>query len=321
MKIKTKPRIILLFALIFVFYLYYILPSVISWGPIDNYRNFSVRTTVNVTDAMPEIVNITCNNGTAITLNAGTVYPVICKIELKDYNGGNTLNGTGSSGVNASTFYYYLNASEDPDDNNVHYTNSTCEVNGTAFANYSINWTCTFYTWYYANNGTWIINITVHDRYNGRSYNVTGTRNATIGSLYAVNVTNVIDFGDMYVGETSTTSVEANITNFGNMDINISLYGFGGENQTLYPDLAMVCAVRNLSLDTERYSVNGSEAWAAMTPISGTPTALPNMTLIQQQDDSTPVMNATYWRLYIDPISNPFGQCNGTVIFSAESAI
>jgi hypothetical protein len=316
---ETKNRLklfVVVFSILFVFYLFNVAPSVVSWGPLNNYRNFSVRTTVNITNAMPEILNITCNNGSSVTLIPGSTQNVTCIIQIRDYNGGITIDGTNGSGVNTSTLYYFQNSSQDPDDNNVHYTNSSCSVTGTA-SGYYINWSCGFNMWYYSNNGTWRINVTVHDRYQNTSYNVSSERNTSVNSLYAINVTDVINFGDMSVGDVSANPAQANITNFGNMRINISLYGFGADNQTRYGAYAMICEIRNLTLNTERYSIVESDAWAAMTPISGTPTKINSLSIVQQEDDVVPVVNSTYWKLYIDPVSNPFGQCNGTVIFSA----
>jgi hypothetical protein len=321
MKTKEKLKLSILFGLIFVFYIYLALPSVVSWGPMNNYRNVSVRTTVNITDAMPEVLNITCNSGAAVTLTAGGTQNVTCLIQIRDYNGGNTLNGTvdsgsGVSGVNMSTFYHILNQSNEADDNNTHYTNSSCSLTGIPNG-YYVNWTCAFNVLYYANNGTWTVNATVHDRYNNRSFNVSGYQNVTINALYALNVTDVIDFGQMFVGETSTSPVQANITNFGNMQINVSVYGYGSDNQTLYSNYALICEVRNLSLSTERYSISSADAWSAMTPITASSVQIINLTVDRRTNDNAEVRNATYWRLYVDPASNPFGQCNGTVVFSA----
>jgi hypothetical protein len=316
---KQLPRLrilVIMFSLLFVAYLFYVLPSAISWGPLNNYRNVSVRTTVNITDAMPEIINISCNAGAAVNLVPGDRQNVTCIIQLRDYNGGNTIDGTNGSGVNASFFYYSLNQSNDPDDNNVHYTNDSCLVNGSASGWY-INWTCSFFPWYYANNGTWRINVSVHDRYHNKSYNVSGTGNFSIQPLYALNVTDTINFGDMAVGDTSQNGIQANITNFGNMKINISIYGYGAQNQTSYGAYAMICEQRNLTLNTERYSLNATDLWSGMTAITGAPVLIPGLSLLQQQDDLVQVYNSTYWKLYVDPISNPFGVCNGTVIFSA----
>jgi hypothetical protein len=212
-KIPTSILIIILFLL----YLYTLFPSVLSWGPGPNYVNYSVRTTVNVTQAYPEIINVTCNSGQSITLNAGTTRNTFCLVQIRDYNGGNTI-------INVNeTFYYYLNQSSDPNDNNTHYTNSTCTANSTS--GYYTNWTCAVDLLYYSNNGSWRANVTVIDDNNMTTNDY---RNATINALYALNVTDLIDFGNMAVGDTTQDPpVQANVTNFGNRNINISLYGFG----------------------------------------------------------------------------------------------
>jgi hypothetical protein len=319
MKSQNKIKILLItFLCVFALYAITILPTVLSWGPLNNYRNFSVKTTVNVTESMPEIMNITCNSGNSVLLMPGGQQNVTCVIQLRDFNGGNTINGTGGSGVNASYFYYFLNKSDDPDDNNVHYTNNSCTLNGTDNGWY-INWTCSFMPWYYANNGSWFINVSVHDRYHSTSYNVSGTGNFTISALYAINVTDTINFGDMAVGDTSANPIQANITNFGNMRLNITVYGFGGENRTLYANYSMICDQRNLTSNVERYSINQSDLWSGMTPINNTAVTIQAFNIVQRTNDLEPVVNSTYWRLYIDPASNPYGTCNGTVVFGASA--
>ena len=281
---------------------------VTSWGPSSNYENVSVRTTVNVTNALPEILNITCNNEANITLNAGTTFALTCLVEIRDFSGGNTINSTNV------TFYYYLNESSDSDDNNTHYTNSSCTENSTN--GYFANWTCVFDVLYYANNGTWEANITVKDDYNLTANDYT---NATIDSLYALNVTNPIDFGNMFVGETKDPPIGANITNFGNMDINVSLYGFGGDDEVTGAGVAMICEVLNITLPNERYTTNASEAYADMTSITGAAVTISELTIPQQTNDSQQEINGTYWMLYVNESTNPYGECNGTVIFAAES--
>jgi hypothetical protein len=288
-------------------YIYTFLPSVLSWGPGTNYRNVSVKTTVNVTQAYPEILNVTCNNGTALTLNPGSYVTITCIVSIRDFNGGTEINNTNG------TFYYYLNQSTDPNDNNVHYANSSC-AGGTANGN-DVNWTCSFSIFYYANNGSWRMNATVIDKYNMTTSSYT---NVTISQLYALNVTNLIDFGNMAVGDTTITSVQANITNFGNMNINVSVYGFGGDNETTGAGYAMLCQQRNLTLPNERFGLNVSTNYDSMTAVTNTYSPISGLTVLQQTDDAQQVINSTYWRIHINISSNPFGICNGTVVFSAE---
>jgi hypothetical protein len=310
MQIRNKAiPIIGLLLCLFVIYIYNCTSPVLSyWGAGTNYKNVSVRTTVNVTQAYPEIINMTCNSGTAITLNAGTTKTASCLIQIRDYNGGNTI-----SSVNG-TFYYYLNASSDPNDNNEHYTNSSCIENTTN--GYYTNWTCSWDLWYYANNGTWRANATVMDNYN---LSVFSYRNVTVSTLYALNVTPLIDFGNMAVGDTKDPSVQANVTNFGNRNISVSVYGFGGEDPVAYANMAMVCEVRNISISNERYGLGLATLYDSMTSVTSAAINITGLKVYQQIDDAQQVINSTYWRLHVNVTTNPFGQCNGTVVFSAEA--
>lgn len=303
-----KKTIIIVFSFLLLISIYIWLPLAIGWGPSGNYENVSVRTTVNITDSYPEILNITCNNGSSITLNAGSTYIMSCQVQVMDYNGGNTINSTNL------TFYYFLNQSSDPDDNNVHYTNSSClqgSING-----YYANWTCYLDIWYYANNGTWIAEATVMDSHN---FTDTASFNVSISPLYALNVTPLIDFGPMAVGDYSLSSVSSNITNLGNRDINITLYGYGGDDEVTGAGLAMICEQRNISISNERYHLSSATLYDAMTPLAGAATTITGFSLAQQTDDSQPVVNSTYWRLHVNVTTNPFGICNGTVIFAAQA--
>jgi hypothetical protein len=304
---KKVSVIILLCLIIFLVYLYNSIPPVLSWGNGSNYKNYSVRSTVNVTNAYPEIINITCNSGASITLTAGSTKTVSCLVQIRDYNGGNTINY-----VNG-TFYYYLNQSSDPDDNNTHYTNATC-INETPNG-YYVNWTCAFDVWYYANNGSWRINSTVNDSFGAKDndYN-----NATISALLALNVTDLIDFGQLAVTQTSL-SIQANVTNFGNRPINVTVYGFGGNDSVAGAGLAMNCTVRNISISNERYDINASANYDLMTSLTGSPIMIPGIKIEKQTLPDVYAFNSTYWRLHVNITTNPFGVCNGTVVFSAES--
>ena len=282
---------------------------VTSWGPSGNYENYSVRTTVNVTNSYPEILNITCNGDNPITLTAGSTQLVTCIVEIRDYNGWDdviSVNGT---------FYHYLNESSDSDDNNTHYTNSSC-TQGSNDGQYLVNWTCSYDVWYYAVNGTWEANSTVNDSYSTIDNDF---GNASISALLALNVTDVIDFGQLAVTETSPTPVEANVTNFGNVPINVSVWGYGGNESVAGAGFAMLCAIRNITLPNERYSLNSGDAYNVMTPITGASVTIPGLKIEKQTLSSALSVNSTYWRLHINLTTNPFGICNGTLVFAAEA--
>jgi len=298
----------LIFVFMLVFFIFIRIPSAVSWGPGSNYRNYSVRTTVNVTNAYPEVINITCNGGSAIVLNGGTTKLVSCLVQTRDYNGGNTI-----SFANA-TFYYYLNYSSNTDDNNTHYTNSSCSKEGGSSGYYQ-NWTCVFDVWYYANNGSWRVNATVWDDLNTSGLNA---NNASIGALLALNVTEVIDYGVLSVDDTSN-STQANVTNFGNLPINVTVYGFGGDNASTGAGIALRCEQRNISISNERYSSTDVD-YDSMISITGTAAMVPGVNIAKQTDPATLMINSTYWKLHINITDNPFGICNGTVVFSATGA-
>ncbi|MDD9954110.1 MAG: hypothetical protein OXR66_07285 [Candidatus Woesearchaeota archaeon] len=280
-----------------------------SQGP--NNRNVSVDTTVNITESLPTVLDVLINGGeTNLTLNAGGTLEVECNASIRDYNGGATITDV------SATFYDQLNSNDtDVDDNNTHYSNASC-TGGTPDG-YFRNFTCTFDVLYYANVGMWVCNVTATDSYafnesvnpNASNFNVTH-----IDEIFALNVTTLIDYGDLAVGDTSSPQ-EANVTNIGNTNINISVEGYGA---TLDDGLAMVCDVGNISIEYEMYNLVGGVDTSLYANLSSTATQIVNLTIPQQTNDSQQEINATYWLLYVPP--NPFGICNGTVIFQAEAS-
>lgn len=267
-----------------------------------NYDHVNVTTIVNVTNALPEILNVTVEGANDnITLNAGMTRTVTCNATIRDYNGFNDIDV-----VNA-TLYHHLNSSDDADDMNYHYTNTSC-AEADNDGQYLANYTCTFDVYYFANNGTWNCNVTVEDMYNftDSEYNSTN-----IDSLYALNVTDTIDYGNLSVTEYSD-NITATVTNFGNMDINVSVLGYG---QTEGDGLGFVCGTgTNISVEHQRFAGTTID-WSSKIPLASTNQDV-GITVAQQQDDLTPVTADTYWQLYVPP--NPFGVCTGTVRFTAQ---
>ncbi|MGV8169316.1 MAG: hypothetical protein ACP5N3_04640 [Candidatus Nanoarchaeia archaeon] len=277
--------------------------SIVGFVASYNYEYVNVTTKVNITNAYPEIMNITVGSPSPlnITLNAGATRLVQCNASIRDWNGFDEIANV------SATFYDSRNVSSDPDDNNTHYTNANCtEVN--TYDLYYADYTCNFSIQYYANNGSWTCNLTVIDDYN---FTDDGTNTTTINALYALNVTDVIDYGNLSVTDYSE-NITATITNYGNRDINVSVLGYG---LTEGDGLGFVCPLgTNISVENQRFSVSASDAWAAKTPLSATNQDM-ETTLLQRQSEVTPVTQETYWQLYVPP--NPFGLCTGTVRFTA----
>jgi len=200
------------------------------------------------------------------------------------------------------------------DDNNTHYTNASC-AGGTP-SGFFRNFTCSFDVLYYANAGQWICNVTATDPYafanasrNQSNYNVT-----SIDGLLALNVTALIDYGDLAVGDISSPE-QANVTNFGNLDINVTVKGYGS---TLDDGLSFTCEQGNISIEYEKHNLVGGSDPSAYTNLSSTLTQVSGLTIPQQTNDSQQEINTTYWLLVVPP--NPFGLCNGSVVFQAESS-
>lgn len=265
-----------------------------------NYEYVNVTTRVNVTNAYPEILNITVDLD--ILLNAGTSKQVFCNVSVRDWNG-----YTDIQNVNG-TLYHSSSSAASADNNNSHYTDTNCSlVNGNGFYG---NYSCNFTVWYYANPGNWTCNITVIDDYN---FTDTGEKNTTIQTFYALNVTPLIDFGDMAVGDTKN-NITANVTNYGNANINISVEGYGA---TPNDGLAMNCQQRNITIDNLHYSINAT-VWGSATALTGASFNVTGLTVPKRTAGI--LWNQTYWHLYIPPAQNPYGLCNGTVVFTAWSA-
>ncbi len=275
-----------------------------------NYKNVTVLTKVHISNSKPEVLSLAVyqdtNSSTKnITLSAGLTRVVTCNATVRDWDGYNDIVN-----VNATLWDTLNSNSNAADDNNTHYTNANCTNAGNG-VNYTVNYICTFNVYYYANNGTWMCNATAMDTFNKTGYN---TNTTVIYPLYALNVTDGIDYGNVAVEDYSTTQT-SNVTNFGNQAINISVEGYG----TARGDgLAMNCTLGgNISIANERFSADIAAVWGAKVPLtSGSTQIIPALTIAKQTVPSTPMVNSTYWQLYIPP--NPGGNCTGYVIFQAE---
>jgi hypothetical protein len=269
-----------------------------------SYDDTNVTTRVNVTTARPEVLGVTIQSYQNITLNQGTTRTVMCNATIRDYNGYADINIT-----NATLFSTWNSSFGGSDDKNNHYTNTSCALIAGAgvIGNYSWN----FEVYYYAVNGTWNCTVYVNDTlgYTGHNQNTT-----YLNPLYALNLTDLINYGNLAQSAYSD-NITVNITNFGNMNINVTVAGFGSVQND---GLAMVCAVRNITLSNEKYTIVPNTAFASKTTLTGTSTQT-GLTILKQWQDSVYSENSTYWELYVDPTNNPFGICNGTILFAATA--
>jgi hypothetical protein len=269
-------------------------------GPNDTHINITI---------FAKFINISymiIDDSNQIDLQAGTTKSVYCNITVSD-----PADYTYIQGVNA-TFYSITNRSNSTDNNRTHYSNSSCTflTGGGQSADYQ----CIFNVWHFAINGTWNCTGYAWDSYS----NITLNNITTVNQLFALNVTtSIINYTALQPNETSP-NVTVNISNVGNMPMNISVYGFGGDNATTGAGLSMICEINNISLSFEKYSVNSSRNYTLKNSLTPTQQDL-GLTMPAKTNASDVRFNSTYWQFMVPPEAHSFGQCNGSVVFVAGS--
>jgi hypothetical protein len=288
----------------------------------DNYNSANVS--VTVTGAGFDIVstinlnapaNISFINATSpIDLVANSTKQILCQAIARDPEGG-PLSNASAQFFSSGSFY------GDSDHNNYHYTNSSCSINSSfGGGNSQIN--CSFQPWYYANSGPWNCTILVHD-------NLTMAANASnstiINPLLSVGINSGADYGLVNMFNISN-EVVINVTNFGNVNINLSLYGYA---RFVGDGNAMNCTLgntTNISVSNEKYNITSPTAGNInltqfnlyYTNLSSNYTVR-NFPILQRTNDvSNNAINTTYWRIYVPP--GVSGNCTGNIVFGASTS-
>ncbi|MFH1182231.1 MAG: hypothetical protein V1702_04690 [Candidatus Woesearchaeota archaeon] len=303
---------------------------------VDSYyatgaTSWNVTTRLNVTNTEPNMNNVILDDLTSdpsdiINLNAGAFTEVLCNGSAYDPNGQNDM-------INATATIYEDTIGRFGATSKFNrYDNTTCleyyNVPGTTM---NRSFICRFLVDYWAFNSTWECNITIRDHGGTQlpssgitSVNTSGTDEAVIYQLTAINVsTQILDFGNLSVTDTSVMK-GLNITNVGNVRTNFTVYGYGGnDSEVLGANLScMLCTFNNITASQMRFSNSSSAAWDVMVPLNSTLQMLNNVTLLNRTDENTPLTlgttsNTTYWRIKV-PLSVG-GLCNGTLEFSATT--
>lgn len=290
-------------------------------------NNVSVITNLTIGNVYPDIVNVSINEGNPIALIPNSTKLVSCIAVLRDYNGESDIVA-----VNA-TFYDPVNSTfTAADDKNNHYTNSSCQIiNDIGIYNtyntsdiYHAIANCTFEIEYYANPENWICHAIVNDTMSwiGENQNT-----QIISPLLALGLPDIIDYGTVNATEVSSEQ-QANVTNYGNVQVNLTLEGYGGVEDD---DLAMVCSLGNIgTIDVEYEKYNLTQANPGQQTLTQFNTNYTNLTSsgavpvrrfeldYRKNDVVNNAVKESYWRIYV-PLGVA-GQCNGTIIFGATTA-
>ncbi|MFH1174184.1 MAG: hypothetical protein V1725_03570 [archaeon] len=275
-----------------------------------------MQTHVNITDSKPEFMNITIRDSagtlpTNLTLNAGLTRTIICNATVRDWNG---IDGNHS--LNATLFHSSTSSYDAADNNNTHYTNTSCPLVAGPYGQNNVyaNYSCSFEVYYYANNGSWNCTFFALDTKDDLNYTTNGSGSATMLPLYALNVTDGIEFGNLALGSESA-DIEANVTNFGNMRINLTAQTYGS---ALNDGFAMICpnSSFNVTAGAVAVSVETGLTFAQKLKMNGTVQSVTNFSL--NKSIGTDMINSTFWQLSLENISgSPFGNCTGWIVFSA----
>jgi len=276
-------------------------------GCIDSSGNVanSSMNNLNVSWYMPIIQSLTSNS--FIILNPGSTKNVECNASI--YEG----NGISDISIVNATFFRSNTSINGPLNNNTLYVNSSC-TSISSSGNIS-NYTCSFQVYYYALNGSW--NCTVN-AFDVDDFSGTNTTNLTIDTLYALNLSNLlIDYGNISPGSNSSDK-NINITNLGNMNLNITVKGYGGDDPVTGEGYAMRCVSGdNILIENHRYSTISGKSFNQKIPLTSSPVHL-NLTIQKQTQPNAIMINSSYWQLNVPPMPS-VTQCNGTIVFTVAA--
>lgn len=322
---KKSKAIVFLFVLaeISILFLLFSYMSPFASGGIG--ENVTVSTYLNVGETAPVITNISVDEGAdSVTLIANDTEEVVCTGVVMDWN-----NDTDVTNASAEFFDNTASSYGDTDDNNYHYTNDSCEIiydfgswNGIEDDNYTALINCTFDVWYYSNAEDW--NCTMESR-DSTDLTDRNSDNITISQLLAVGLPEAINYGTVnatYVSDENIT----NVTNFGNVELNLSLSGYAREEGDGY---AMNCSLgfnKNISIDYEKYNLTSSVAGPlslsefdnSYINLSSSPVVNEFNLNYRHNDTVNKAKNETYWRMYVP--EGVGGTCQGNIVFGATRA-
>ena len=174
---------------------------------------------ISANDHVPQVSNvrITDEDSGSIQLSVNDDILVYCNATVSDSQGYPDIYS-----VNA-TFYHETSSPSSADDYNSHYTDPRCVF--TASSGLERNVSCAFTLHHEALSGNWTCRISAGDMSNNTG---TGTGVNIVEELVSLSVLEgTVNFGSMDVGKNSSSAKSTNISNTGNMALDIRVYGNG----------------------------------------------------------------------------------------------
>jgi len=304
MKNKDKALACLFFLFVFLFVLF-TATTMISFDASGANNSITI-TKVNITNTEPDLHYVFITPA-SIDLTPGNTTKVNCTGYVYDLDGYADVTGANA------TFYDSSNGDTGGFDGTYRYLNSSCTC--AEVSTYNASCSCLFDVQYYANNGTWQCNMTAVD-----DYGISDNENSTlfdVNTVVGIDVPAELDYGDLSVTQYSLEK-GLNVTNYGNVPINISVRGYGGTTDSDNPDnLSMICAAGgNISMEHEKYSITGGLGYGSMVTLNNESTAMGFTIEVKNNDTAINHLNTTYWMIYIP--ASVSGFCNGTLEFVGQ---
>ena len=267
----------------------------------------------------PNIGTITVDDSTfspadEVDLFPATTRNITCEGVVTEYDGENTV-------IEARAIFFDNDNSSllASDDNNYHYSNNSCNIDYSYGTSNEVYVNCSMNIWYYANSWDWNCTINVTDNLTGSGY---GSDLTFINPLLALGIDSPVTFGLLNASSVSD-ELELNVTNYGNIKINLSLSGYGFQENDGNAMNCTLGATKNISIENEKFNLTEStsgnlgvpEFIGNYTNLTSTPTVR-SFNLNQRENDAeNDASNSTYWRIYL-PLGVA-GSCEGNIIFGA----
>jgi len=243
--------------------------------------------------AAPQVTHVVTSS--SVHLNAGDTKQVLCNASIYDIDGD-------ISSVNATIFDTNSANQSSPDDNNDHYTNSSCTFNTTGN---NTDVVCSFEMQYYSNPSEWICNITAYDSSSAASNHT----NLSVHELKAMSVTPISyhnGFGGSISLDGYSSEAKMNITNDGNVNFTIALNGTD-----------IQCDTGSMTSSNQRYSSTQDFTYLSGVSLTHSSTNYTGFYVNQRTDDSAVSLRYIYWLLKVSS-TGAGGDCSGIISIDAK---
>ena len=239
-------------------------------------------------------------DGGTIQLSVNDDWTVYCNATVTDPDGYQDINSSNA------TLYHQSSTFQSADDYNVHYTNAHCSLTGGAGSDR--NASCAFVLHHEALNGTWTCRIDARDS-SGNSGYATGTN--SVDQLIALDILEpALSFGSMENGQNSSAANSTNITNKGNVVIDIQVRG----NSGMSCSIAGAIGIGNISYNVSSGNYDSMSAKKLSTSFASENVFDLGVEGIATSD-GVPSTKNEYWTIKIP--SGVRGVCNNTVTVTA----